>query len=72
MSFLCFVEFTEHAMPRMWRLVADNWHDAEIEALCMLDELDGAYLARIVDQDMKVRTLTPAKDGGAAGRWTAH
>jgi hypothetical protein len=71
MNFLCFIEFTEEAMPRMWRLVADNWDDAEMEVLGMLDELDGAYVARIVDQDMKVRTLTPAK-GGAAGRWTRH
>ena len=40
MNFLCFVEFTEEAMPRMWQLVADNWDDAEIEVLGMLDELD--------------------------------
>lgn len=71
MNFLCFVEFTEEAMPRMWQLVADNWDDAEMEVLGMLDELDGAYVARIVNQDMKVRTLTPAKDG-AAGTWTRH
>jgi hypothetical protein len=71
MNFLCFVEFTEEAMPRMWRLVANNWDDAEIEVLGMLDELDGAYVARIVDQDVKVRILTPAK-GGAASGGTAH
>lgn len=66
MTFFCFIESEILSVPHMEPLMADDLHEAKIEAEALLSHHASGIAAHVFEDDERVATIRPERRSGPA------